>query len=80
VTLSSSAALGKPILSAHWPALDRFAGFVTFYRDAEHLAQLVRTRAVDKPPDADRRAAFLAPQSWQARGAALQGAIVGAER
>ncbi len=80
VKLYEYIALGKPILSAHWPALDRFAGFVTFYRDADHLVDLVRTRAVDKPPGADRRAAFLAPQSWQARGAALRDAIVRAER
>jgi teichuronic acid biosynthesis glycosyltransferase TuaH len=80
VKLYEYVALGKPIASSHWPALDRFAGFVTFYRNAEHLVELVRTRALDRPPDADRRAAFLAPQSWQARGAALHEAIVRAER
>lgn len=80
VKLYEYVALGKPIVSSYWPALDRFAGFVTFYRDAEHLVELVRTRAVGRPPEADRRAAFLVPQSWRARGAALHEAIVRGER
>lgn len=78
VKLYEYIALGKPILAAHWPALDRFADFVTFYRDQEHLVSLVRTRDVARPPDPERRAAFLAPQSWQSRAAALRQAIVGA--
>ena len=76
VKLYEYVALGKPILSAHWQALNRFEGFVTFYRDPDHLVTLVRTRDVETPPDAERRAAFLAPQSWQARGAAVRAAIV----
>ncbi len=76
VKLYEYVALGKPILAAHWPALDRFAEFVTFYRDCNHLAELVRTRAAPSPPDAVRRTAFLAPQSWQERGSALWKAIV----
>lgn len=80
VKLYEYIALGKPILAAHWPVLDRFADFVTFYRDPDHLASLVSTRNVDSPPDAQRRAAFLAPQSWQARAAAFRQAIAGAGR
>jgi glycosyltransferase involved in cell wall biosynthesis len=76
VKLYEYIALGKPILSSYWPALDRFSGFVTFYRDADQLVSLVGTREVDKPPGLDRRTAFLAPQSWPARGAELHRAIV----
>ena len=80
VKLYEYIALGKPIVASHWPALDRFAGFVTFYRDAAHLVDLLRTRSLAAPPPAQTRAAFLAPQSWQARAAAMHDAIVRATR
>jgi hypothetical protein len=80
VKLYEYIALGKPILAAHWPALDRFAPFVTFYRSASELAALVRARALPSPPDADERAAFLAPQKWQVRSAALADAIASVAR
>jgi len=75
VKLYEYIALGKPILASHWPALDRFAGMLTFYRDAAQLVDLISARNVPAPPDRDARAAFLAPQSWSARAAALRAAI-----
>lgn len=75
VKLYEYIALGKPVLAAHWPALDRFAPYASFYRDAAHAAQRVAGRALAVPPPAEDRAAFLAPQSWQARAAALAAAI-----
>jgi glycosyltransferase involved in cell wall biosynthesis len=77
VKLYEYVALGKPIAASHWPALDRFGPFVTFYRDPAHLATLVRDRGLPAPPDAAARTAFLAPQSWRARAAALADAIEG---
>jgi len=77
VKLYEYVALGKPIVASHWPALDRFAPFVTFYRDSAHLAALLRERALPPPPDAEARAAFLAPQSWRARAEALAAALEG---
>lgn len=73
-------ALGRPILASHWPALDRFAPFVTFYRDAGHAASLLRERALAPPPAPAARRAFLAPQSWQSRADALARAIDAIER
>ena len=75
VKLYEYIALGKPIASAHWPALDRFAGFVTFYEDVDGLVRLFRDRSIAASPERDRRAAFLAPQSWRARACALHDAI-----
>jgi glycosyltransferase involved in cell wall biosynthesis len=75
VKLYEYVALGKPIAAAHWPALDRFAPFVTFYRDAADLAAFVRERRLTTPPDAAAREAFLRPQSWRARAADLADAI-----
>ena len=75
VKLYEYVALGKPVLAAHWPALERFAPFVTFYRDTAQLVERVRTRAIPAPPPAEARAAFLAPQSWQARADAFATAI-----
>ena len=80
VKLYEYIALGKPIVASHWPALDRFAPFVTFYRDAGELAALLRGRGLPTPPDAGQRAAFLAPQSWAARAAALDAALAAAAR
>lgn len=80
VKLYEYVALGKPILAAHWPALDRFAPFVTFYRDPAGLAKLVHSRNVPAPPPAEARAAFLAPQSWRARAEAFAAAITRAVR
>jgi len=76
VKLYEYIALGKPVVASHWPGLDRFGGFVTFYHDAEHLVDLLRSRSLVAPPPAQTRAAFLAPQSWRARGAAMHDAIV----
>jgi hypothetical protein len=75
VKLYEYIALGKPIAASHWPALDRFASMVTFYRDAGELRGLVRSRALASPPSQAEREAFLAPQSWRARGDALHDAI-----
>jgi len=75
VKLYEYIALGKPVASAHWPALDRFASFVTFYENVEALAAMFRQRTVATPPPRDRREAFLKPQSWHARAAALHDAI-----
>ncbi|MDH5286934.1 MAG: glycosyltransferase [Betaproteobacteria bacterium] len=75
VKLYEYVALGKPVAASYWPALDRFAPFVTFYRDPAHLATLVRERALPAPPDAAARTAFLAPQSWRSRAEALADAI-----
>lgn len=75
VKLYEYVALGKPIAAAHWPALERFAPFVTFYRDAADLAARIAQRALPAPPDAAARTAFLAGQSWQARAEALDEAI-----
>ncbi|HEX4884399.1 MAG TPA: glycosyltransferase [Casimicrobiaceae bacterium] len=80
VKLYEYIALGKPIAASHWPALDRFAAYVTFYRTPEHLAELVHARSLVTPPAASTRAAFLQPQSWQARAAALADAIEAIER
>jgi teichuronic acid biosynthesis glycosyltransferase TuaH len=76
VKLYEYIALGKPIASAYWPGLDRFAGFVTFYDDVDTLVELFRQRSIATPPDREARAAFLAPQSWRARARALHDAIV----
>jgi hypothetical protein len=67
VKLYEYVALGKPIASSYWPAIERFAPFVTFYRSADELARLVARRALREPPPAPERAAFLAACSWQAR-------------
>ena len=75
VKLYEYVALGKPILASHWPELDRFAPMLTFYRDATELCELVRKRAFTQPPSQAEREAFLAPQSWGARGRALRDAI-----
>ena len=75
VKLYEYIALGKPVLASHWPALDRFAPFVTFYRDAAECVALLRERRLPVPPDAATRASFLAPQSWRARAESLAEAI-----
>lgn len=75
VKLYEYIALGKPVLASHWPGLDRFAPFVTFYRDADELAALLRGRRLPAPPAAAARTAFLAPQSWPARADALARAL-----
>jgi glycosyltransferase involved in cell wall biosynthesis len=75
VKLYEYVALGKPVIASHWPALDRFAPFVTFYRDADELVALVRGRALRTPPEAAVRADFLRPQAWQARADAVADAI-----
>jgi teichuronic acid biosynthesis glycosyltransferase TuaH len=75
VKLYEYVALGKPVLAARWPAIDRFAPFVTFYRDAEHLAELLATRHVGPPPSLNERRAFLEPQTWAARAEQLRAAI-----
>jgi hypothetical protein len=80
VKLYEYVALGKPILASYWPAIERFTPFVTFYRDAAHLVDLVRSREVPAPPSAEARAAFLAPQSWRARAEAFASAIESAAR
>ena len=80
VKLYEYVALGKPIAASHWPALDRFARMVTFYRDADDLRALVSSRRLATPPPRHEREAFLAPQSWRARGDALRDAIEGARR
>lgn len=78
VKLYEYIALGKPILSAWWPALEPFARFVTFYRDTSELVALLQQRRVATPPPAQDRAAFLEPQSWRARAAMLHRAIAAA--
>jgi hypothetical protein len=55
VKLYEYIALGKPILSAHWDGLERFAPFVTFYRDVAGLARMVRMRAIATVPEAGLR-------------------------
>jgi hypothetical protein len=80
VKLYEYVALGKPILASYWPAIERFRPFVTFYRDAVHFVDLVRSRNVPAPPSAEARAAFLAPQSWRARAEAFASAIESAAR
>jgi len=75
VKLYEYIALGKPIASAHWPALDRFAGFVTFYENVAGLVALFQQRTIPEAPPPSRREAFLAPQSWAERAAALHDAI-----
>lgn len=80
VKLYEYVALGKPILAAHWPALDRFAPFVTFYRDPAELAELVRSRSIPAPPPAEARAAFLAPQTWRVRAEAFAAVVDRARR
>ena len=75
VKLYEYIALGKPVASAHWPALDRFAGFVTFYDGVDSLVSMFRDRSIASPPDREQRAEFLAPQSWRARARALHDAI-----
>lgn len=80
VKLYEYVALGKPVLAAYWPGLERFAPFATFYRDAAELVERVSARAIPAPPPAEARAAFLAPQSWRARADAFAGAIERARR
>ncbi len=75
VKLYEYIALGKPIASAHWPALDRFTGFVTFYENVDGLVALFRDRSIADAPDRERRAAFLSPQAWRARARTLHDAI-----
>lgn len=75
VKLYEYVALGKPVAAAHWPALDRFAPFVTFYRDAADLGARIAARALPPPPPHGERAAFLAGQSWRSRADALAAAI-----
>jgi glycosyltransferase involved in cell wall biosynthesis len=77
VKLYEYIALGKPILSAYWPALEPFARFVTFYRDIADLVARLRERRVATPPPREERLAFLEPQSWQARAELLHQAIAG---
>ena len=67
VKLYEYVALGKPIISSYWPALERFSPFVTFYRSADELAALIAHRALREAPPAEERAAFLARCSWRAR-------------
>jgi len=78
VKLYEYIALGKPILSSYWPALEPFAPFVTFYRDAADLVARLRERRVTTPPPRAERAAFLEPQSWMARASRLHQAIAAA--
>ena len=61
--------------ASHWPALDRFAAFVTFYRDSADLIALVASRRVATPPSVESRRAFLEPQSWAARAGAFRAAV-----
>jgi teichuronic acid biosynthesis glycosyltransferase TuaH len=67
VKLYEYVALGKPILSAYWPELERFRGYVTFYGDMPEFVRRIATRSVPAPPSATERAAFLAPHAWEAR-------------
>ena len=80
VKLYEYIALGKPIATAHWPGLDRFGEFVTFYRDVDALVALFRERSLPTPPNRKRRAAFLEPQSWRARATSMHEAIAKASR
>lgn len=78
VKLYEYVALGKPILSAYWPALDPFSGFVTFYRSTGELCERVAKRSIDPAPTAAARRAFLEPQSWEMRATQLASAIASA--
>jgi hypothetical protein len=75
VKLYEYVALGKPILSAYWPELERFRGYVTFYGDVPEFVRRIATRSVPAPPSATERATFLAPHAWQARIHSLVGAL-----
>lgn len=75
VKLYEYVAIGKPIVSAFWPGILRFAEYVTFYKNPGELAEIIRTRRIRTPPDADARAAFLCSQSWSARAAAFTAAV-----
>jgi hypothetical protein len=75
VKLYEYVALGKPVVSSYWPALDRFAPFVTFYRSTGELCSLIADRALRAPPPAPVRESFLVQCSWQARVDELAAAI-----
>ena len=68
-------ALGRPVLSAYWPGLERFREFVTFYDDAEQFAQTLAQRSLPAPPSAERRTQFLTPNAWKARVSAMADAL-----
>ncbi len=75
VKLYEYVALGKPVLASYWPGIERFAPFVTFYRDAAELVALLTSRRVATPPPVEARRAFLEPQAWAARAALFRAAI-----
>jgi hypothetical protein len=68
VKLYEYIALGRPVLSAYWPGLERFREFVTFYDGAEHFARMLAKRLVPAPPSTEQRAEFLAHHAWTASG------------
>lgn len=68
VKLYEYVALGRPILSSYWPALDEFSGLLTFYNDVEDVVEAAN-RALHFEPDAARREEFLSRTSWRSRRA-----------
>jgi glycosyltransferase involved in cell wall biosynthesis len=75
VKLYEYIALGRPVLSAYWPGLERFREFVTFYDGAEHFARTLAKRLVPAPPSTEQRAEFLAHHAWTARVSAIANAL-----
>jgi teichuronic acid biosynthesis glycosyltransferase TuaH len=75
VKLYEYVAMGKPIVSAFWPGIRRFAEYVTFYQNSGELAEVVRARRIRTPPDTVARAEFLRSQSWSMRAAAFTAAV-----
>jgi glycosyltransferase involved in cell wall biosynthesis len=71
VKLYEYIALGRPVLSAYWPGLDRFREFVTFYEGADQFSRLIAERALPETAPAERRAEFLARHTWTARVSAM---------
>jgi teichuronic acid biosynthesis glycosyltransferase TuaH len=75
VKLYEYIALGRPILSAYWPGLERFREFVTFYEGTEQFSRLIADGALKEPASAERRAAFLAERTWAARAIVMANAL-----
>ena len=77
VKLYEYIALGRPILAMHYPELQRFAAFVTFYRDTDELLQQVRERSgpsAQPAPLAERKELLLTAR-WSDRAHAVAALI-----
>lgn len=75
VKLYEYLATGRPVFSASYPEVDRFAPHVYFYRQPDELLAWLRAlQAGSLPPrtGGDERARFLRDNSWEHRGQELE--------